>query len=326
MRLPKLILSLAFISISLYSFSQKTMTPELLWSLGRMTAKGISKDGKNFVYQVTTFNKEANKSSKLLWSVPLQGGTKSQVANLDSAVTNPKISGDGKWLIYTKEVLIKKVKGSDIYPDLPLANAYVFDELNYRHWDEWEDGKFSHVFLASLVNGQKMNEKDLMEGEPYDCPQKPFGGDEDFIWSNDGRSVLYVAKKKYGTAYAISTNTDIYRYDIASGKTTNLTEGMMGYDINPAFNSKGELAWLSQKRDGYESDKQDIIVMQGNKKVNLTADYGGIHVAGFRWSKDGNLIYAWVPLNATEQIFVIDPKTKSAKPYYLIFLSNLLLT
>src|SRR5690606_24883573 len=113
---------------------------------------------------------------------------------------------------------------------------------------------------------------DIMKGEPYDCPQKPFGGEEDYVWSPDSKRVVYVAKKKAGTDYAISTNTDIFAYDVERGETENLTEGMMGYDTHPLFSRQGALAWLSMRRDGYESDKNDIIVLDGDVKMNLTAD------------------------------------------------------
>jgi len=115
-----------------------------------------------------------------------------------------------------------------------------------------------------------------MEGTPYDCPQKPFGGDEDYSWSPDGKKVLYVTKKLAGTDYAVSTNTDIYEYDIASKVTTNLTEENKGSDTHPVFSSKGTLAWLQMKRDGYESDKNDIIVQLADGKLNLTQDWDGL--------------------------------------------------
>src|SRR5690606_8174136 len=105
--------------------------------------------------------------------------------------------------------------------------------------------------LTKLVNGQPGEEIDVMAGEPYNCPQKPFGGDEDYMWAPDGKSFVYVTKKKSGKDYAVSTNTDIYRYDIATGKTTNLTEGRMGYDVHPLFHPSGMMAFLSMRRDGY---------------------------------------------------------------------------
>src|SRR5690606_2373073 len=157
------------------------------------------------------------------------------------------LSPDGKYILATQEVKVKKITSRDYYPDLEKSNAYIIESLNYRHWDEWEDGKYSHVFLHPMVNGHMGDGKDIMANEPFDCPQKPFGGDEHYIWSPDSKQVLYVTKKKFGTEYAVSTNTDIYSYDVTTGNTTNLTEENKGYDTNPAFSSTGVLAWLSMK-------------------------------------------------------------------------------
>src|SRR6202012_5776984 len=129
-------------------------------------------------------------------------------------------------------VMIKPMLGKDIYPDLPNTTAKVYTDLAYRHWDTWEDGKFSHIFVAQIGGGSA---KDIMEKEPYDCPQKPFGGTEDLVWQPNGKGFVYVCKKAFGKEYAQSTNTDIYYYDLSSGNTTNWTKGMMGYDTNPAF-------------------------------------------------------------------------------------------
>jgi len=188
----------------------------------------------------------------------------------------------------------------------------VYTSLNYRHWDTWEDGKFGHVFVAPLVNGQPGEEKDIMAGEPYDCPQKPYGGDEDFIWSPDSKKILYVAKKLYGTDYAVSTNTDIFSYDVEKGTTTNLTASNKGYDIAPQFSSNGTLAYMQMQRDGYEADKQDLVVLlDGGAKVNLTALRDDIHVEGFKWSNDGKQLFFWAPINGTLQLFSVNNTGKT---------------
>ena len=301
----KNIIVFVLVSISLSAQSQNKMTPEFLWKLGRVTGVGISKDGKSAVYTVSTPNVAENKSTKETFVVPVIGGSAIQTFNKDSVTRDKNISPNGKYIIYDKEVKLLNVTGNDLYPELPKSNAYVYDNLNFRHWDKWSDGSFNHVFVARLVNGKKENEKDIMTGEPFDSPQKPFGGDEDYNWSPDSKYIVYVAKKKFGKDYALSTNTDIYRYDVESGKTTDLTEGMLGYDLSPAYNKQGKLAWLSMKRDGYESDKQDLVVMFGSSKINLTASRDDLHVEGFKWSDDGTKIYFWAPIKATQHLFEI---------------------
>ena len=282
------------------------MTPELLWKLGRVSGSGISKDGKYIVYSVSTPDWEANKSKRKSYIIPINGGDAKEINNPDSMLNDKNISPDGKYIISNKEVKVKKIMGSDQYPELEKSNVYIFDNLNNRHWDTWEEGKFDHVFLSRLENGKRIDEKDIMATEPYECPQKPFGGDEDYVWSPDGKYIVYCTKKKFGTAYAVSTNTDLYQYNIATGETKNLTEGMMGYDISPLYNQNGELAWMSMKRDGYEADKQDLIVSNGITKMNLTQQRDDINVEGFRWNENGKELFFWAPINGTLQLFSVN--------------------
>ena len=304
--MKKLSVSLLAMFSIVFANAQNALTPELLWKLGRVSGLGISKDGKYAVYSVSTPNWEENKSKRKSYIIPLNGGDAVEVSNADSLLFDKNISPDGKYQISNKEVKVKNVSGKDFYPQLTKSNVQVYDNLNYRHWDTWEDGSFDHVILNKLLDGKPAEEKDLMPGEPYDCPQKPSGGDEDYVFSPDSKYVVYCTKKKYGTAYAVSTNTDLYQYNIATGETKNLTEGMMGYDINPTFNQKGEMAWLSMKRDGYESDKQDIIVSNGITKMNLTLQRDDINAEGYRWSEDGKNIFFWASINGTMQLFTVN--------------------
>ncbi len=286
--------------------AQKKMTPELLWSLGRVSGMGISDDGHWVIYSVSTPDISINKTKRKVFAIPIKGGIPVEIARPDSLLNNDRISPDGKYIISASDVKLKNVQGKEFYPELEKSNAQIYDQLNYRHWDTWEDGAFSHVFVSPITNGIPGPAKDIMPGELFDCPQKPFGGDEDFIWSPDSKKIVYVTKKKYGTAYAISTNTNLYEYNLETGKTQNITEGMMGYDINPSFNQKGELAWLSMKREGFESDKQDIVVSNGHAKLNLTRKDDKIYVEGFRWSEDGKKIFFWSPTNGTQQLFEVN--------------------
>ncbi len=290
--------------VPLFLFSQDKMTPELLWKLGRVSGSGISKDGKYVLYSVSTPNAEENKSTKKTYMIPVAGGEPIETTKSDSLLNNKNISPDGKYLLSNEEVKIKNISGSDYYPELNKSNAYIFDNLNNRHWDTWEDGKYSHVFVAPVNN--PAGKKDIMGNVPYDSPQKPFGGDEDYTWNPDGKHIVYVTKPKYGKDYAVSTNTDLFSYNIETGQTTNITNGMMGYDISPLYNKKGELAWLSMKRDGYEADKQDIVVSNGVTKLNLTAQRDDIHVEGFKWSDDDRKLFFWAPINGTLQLFEVN--------------------
>ncbi|RKR82447.1 dipeptidyl aminopeptidase/acylaminoacyl peptidase [Mucilaginibacter gracilis] len=227
---------------------------------------------------------------------------------------NIRISPDGKKIIYTRDVQIQKVLGKDKYADLPKANAYVITDLNYRHWDTWANGKFSHIFLADYDNGKISNEKDIMHGEAFDVPQKPSGGLEDLIFSPDSKNIIYVCKKKSGKDYAQSTNTDLYQYNIATDETRNTTQGMNGYDTQPQFNHSGShMAWLSMKEDGYEADKNDIVIrnLKTGLKVNLTAAWDE-SINSFCFSKDDSKIYFIAVHNGTEQLFSVDVKVPSA--------------
>jgi dipeptidyl aminopeptidase/acylaminoacyl peptidase len=285
--------------------AQNRMTPELLWQLGRVNGLGISRDGKQVIYSVSIPNAQENKSNRKVYAIPLQGGQAEELEGFKNVLTDKSVSPDGKHQIKVKEVKLQKVFGTDFYPELSKSNVQIYDALNFRHWDEWEDGAYSHLFIHPLVNDELGAGTDLMPNEPYDCPQKPFGGDEDYTWRPDSKRIVYVTKKKAGTAYAISTNTDLYEYDITTGVTTNITEGMMGYDTEPAYSSTGALAWLSMKRDGYESDKNDIIVRNGNITTNLTQQWDGT-VNHFRWSNDGKKIFFVAPVEGTIQLFEVD--------------------
>lgn len=297
-------ITVLFVFLATTVSAQNTMTPELLWQLGRVSGLGITKEG-NVLYRVSTPSVSEDKSSSKYYSVPLKGGAAQELSSITGLLPNGAISPDGKWMIKVQDVKIKKVSAQDHHPDLPKANAKIYDGLNYRHWDEWEDGAFSHLFVHPMENGTAGAGKDIMAGEPFDCPQKPFGGDEDYRWSPDSKYIIYVTKKKEGKDYAVSTNTDLYQYEIATGKTTNLTEGMMGYDTNPQFSSQGIMAWLSMKRDGFESDKNDIIVKGPSGNINLTGSWDET-VSSFVWNADGKKIFFTAAKQGTVQLFEVD--------------------
>jgi dipeptidyl aminopeptidase/acylaminoacyl peptidase len=289
--------------ISLTATAQNVMTPELLWKLGRITPLGVSKDGKNIVYKVSTPSVEENKSNSKLYSIPVNGGNAVEIKDTKDLLVDKNISADGKFIVYNEEVKEAKVLGKDYYPNLEKSDVQIYDGLDYRHWDTWNVGKFNHVFYKENKEGAVGT--DILKGENFDSPQKPFGGDEDYIWSPDSKSILYVCKKKAGTQYAISTDTNIYEYNLETGKTINRTEGNFGYDTAPQFSPSGDLTWLQMKRDGYEADKNDLIVSFKGMKMNLTANWDGT-VSSFKWSNDGRKIYFTAPIDGTVQLFEVN--------------------
>ncbi len=291
-------------------FSQNVITAEQLIELNRVSGIGISDDGESVIYKVTKVNINSNSAQSKMYVLSLDGENIREIKDYSDFITkHSNVSPDGRYKLSSKEVKIEKITGRDFYPDLKESNVKIYTELNYRHWDKWEDGNYNHVFIEHLSSGEKT---DLMKGEPYHSSQKPFGGSEDYIWNNDGTKVVYVCKKKKGTEYAISTNTDIYEYDLATKKMRNLTSENKGYDTNPAFSKEGQLAWLQMKRDGYESDKNDIVVLKDGQTVNLTDHWDGT-VNEFYWS-DENLIYFIAPIQGTVQLFSLTIPTKNHAP------------
>lgn len=292
--------------MSITTSAQQILSPEALWKLGRVSAIGISKDGKSIVYKVATPSVEENKSNSKFYTIPVTGGNAVEIQENDTKdlVVDKNISPDGKYILSSKEVKTENVLGNDFYPELDKSEAQIYDGLDYRHWDTWNNGTHNHIFYA-INKGNKATPIDIMKGEPFDSPQKPFGGDEDYIWSPNSKSIIYVCKKKFGTAYATSTNTDLYEFDIETKTTKNLTENNPGYDTNPAFSPSGDLTWLQMKRDGYEADKNDIIVRFKGMDINLTANWDG-SVESFKWSPDGKKIYFTAAIDGTIQLFEVN--------------------
>jgi len=301
------LLSFALIGLT----AQNVMTPEKLVQLNKVSGKGITKDGNFIVYSVSNYSIDSNSKSSTTFQMPVEGGEAKIIANTSSLLVDNSISPDGNFKISTADVKLKNVFGSDFYKDVANSNVQIYDELNYRHWDTWEDGAFSHIFYQSTKE-ENSELIDIMPGEAYDSPQKPFGGSEDYIWSPDSKHILYVSKKLSGVAYAVSTNSDIYEYNIETKETKNLTEDNKGYDTQPAFSSKGQLAWLQMRRDGYESDKNDIVIKLNEKSVNLTANWDGT-VNSFLWQDKGTKIYFVAPVLGTVQLFEIAVPTSEDK-------------
>ncbi len=241
-----------------------------------------------------------------LWVMNADGTNRHVVSRMENGVGGFKVSPDGKKVVIVSTVKYNRT-AQDVYPDLSKATGRLIDDLMYKHWDEWVT-EIPHPFIADFDNYRLTNIKDIMEGERFESPMKPFGGIESFTWSPDSRELVYVSRKKEGMEYAISTNSDLYCYNLESGETRNLTEGMMGYDTNPAFSPDGsKLAWLSMEHDGYESDKNRIFVMDmaTGEKTDLT-DNWDYTVDQIAWYPDGKKLYFIAAYQGVTPIFSID--------------------
>lgn len=280
----------------------KNFTPEMLWKLNRLAPLGLSQDSSLILFSLTTPSIEENSFNKRFYKIPISGGVPEELSDPDNYLIPQLQSPDGAHELFFDKVKIMDVKSVDRYPGLDQSDAYVYHSLDYRHWDHWNDGRYSHVFYKNLKSGHSL---DIMQGEPFHTPQSPFGGTEDVTWSPDSKFIYYVSKKVSGTEYAKSTNTDIYKYNIHTGETENITEDNLGYDTAPQFSKDGKLAYLQMKTPGYESDKNDLIVYHEGVKQNLTAHWDGT-VNSYTWSNNGKIIYFLAPVDGTKQIFSVD--------------------
>ncbi|HCD51496.1 MAG TPA: S9 family peptidase [Balneolaceae bacterium] len=309
-KLPFLLL-LFLIPLTLVQ-AQDRMTPELLWKLGRVSALGVTENGQTLIYTASFPDVKNNTSTRKYYSVSVDGGESKVLDSIEGLLPDAKMSADGTLKVSHKSVKLEKVTGKELYPEYDESNVYIVESLHYRHWDTWLDGSFNHVMLHKMSNGSE-EVIDIMEGQPFFTPTIPFGGDEDYIIRPDGKYVVYVTKQLTGTEYVVSTNTDLFQYNIETGETVNLTDENEGYDTAPQYAPDGKtLAYLSMKRDGYESDKNDIVVMSGDHKVNLTAQWDGT-VNGFLWADDGKKIYFTAPVDGTVQVFEVDYPGKTKK-------------
>ena len=333
------------------------MTAETLWAMGRIGGATASPDGKTIAYQVGYYSVKENKSHQMRYTVSADGKLQRTLTNTAASETDAAWINGGKRIAFLskgqlwtmnadgsdrrqltksdidiegfkfspnekKVLLIKSIpyhesikKNPD---DLPLATGRVVTDLNYRHWDHYVE-TVAHPFVANVTENGVDNGKDIIEGEPYECPMAPFGGVEQLAWSPDSKTIAYTCRKKTGVNYAISTDSDIFLYDVAAGSTKNLckpegykapevdpTTSMknqavnhqegdvnVGYDTNPQFSPDGKyVAWQSMKHDGYESDRNRLCVYTlatGEKKY--VAEKFDSNVDAFCWAADSKTLY-----------------------------------
>lgn len=333
------------------------MTPEVLWSFGRIAGVNVSPNGSKVLYSVSYYSIPENKSnseifvlnangtnkkqitetatrevaakwmndnehiaflasesgSMQLWKMKADGSDRTQLSDREGDISDFAFSPDETKVLFVADVKYGE-RTVDKYPDLPKASGVIVNDLMYKHWDEWTQ-TVPHPFIADFKDGKLSEEKDILKGEPYESPMKPFGGIEQLAWSPDSKTVAYTCRKKVGKEYALSTNSDIYFYDLASAKTENKTQGMMGYDQNPVFSPDGKwMAWESMERDGYEADKSRLFIMNiatGEKK-NVSAKFDQ-NSNGLVWSADSKLIYFTSCWHALTQVYSAEIATDSIK-------------
>lgn len=346
MRFSLLLLTAMMINLPADAIAQKQLlTPELLWQVGRVGLDGVAPDGASAVYGVQRFDVAKNTSTRTLYLVDLQTretrpltdpeGTASDAAFHPSGqrigfirdgklceiprnggpvtqVTAFEINGfryspDGQYILFTQEVKMDQTP-AEKYPDLPKTSGRIIDGLFYRHWKAWHDYQYSNVFYIRCQDGKTSGEPVNIMNEAFDSPLRPMGGMEQIAWSPDSRSIVYTCRKLKGTAEAQSTNSDLYRYDLVSGKTTNLTEGLPGYDIDPVFSPDGQyLAWTSLEQAGNEADRTRLMLLdlRSNQRRELTE--GWIYEANHpQWAPDGKSLFFLSSNDFTYQVHQIN--------------------
>jgi dipeptidyl aminopeptidase/acylaminoacyl peptidase len=344
------ILLFLFLLFSQKIMSQtEILTPETLWKLGRVGLESVSPDGQSVIYGVTRYDLSTNKSWRNLFICQIKNGKVTQLTNDESSCANAifrpdglrigylrddkmwemnldgtdarqvndldmggfKYAPDGSKILFTQELKMEATAAEN-NPDLPKTTGRVMDGLMYRHWKSWSDGKYSNIFIADYQDGKLRGELRNIMNQPFDSPMKPFGGMEQITWSPDGRFVLYTCKKLAGTAAATSTNSDIFAYEIKSGKTVNLSEGLLGYDIDPVFSPTGQyLAWTSMETPGYEADRSRLMLfdLATSQRTELTEgwNFEANHPV---FAPDGKSLYFISSKKSTYHLFQIDISTK----------------
>lgn len=249
----------------------------------------------------------AASGSMQIWEMNPDGSERKQLSSYEGGIEGFKFSPDESKVLFISQVKYGQ-RTSDIYPDLDKASGKVINDLMYKHWDEWVEN-IPHPFVASFDGNQVGTATDILKGEPYESPMKPFGGIEQLAWSNDSKQIAYTCRKKTGLEYSVSTDSDIYLYNTETGETRNLckedaTDKNLGYDTNPKFSPDGKsIAWQSMERDGYESDRNRLCVMNlksGEKTYVTEAFQSGVD--DYCWAPDGKTLYFVGVWHATSMV------------------------
>ncbi len=275
----------------------------------RLTDTPVSENTLNWRPDGKLTFMSAESGTDQLYVIGADGGGKARLSDFaDQGLGNLKYAPKANFILYTQDVK-SSATTLDLFPDLPKADAKIIDDLNYRHWNAWDDHQASHVFFQAVgADGKPVGYgKDVMAGEKFDAPLMPDGGSEQLAFAPDGFRLAYTSRKLVGKAEAESTNADIYEFDIRTGKTLNLSEGLNGYDTEPAYAPGGQqMVWLSMATPGFESDRNAILRYDFSTKTRTDLTAGSeLSASNVRWSADGKTLYFLAVVAGTEQLFSV---------------------
>jgi len=253
-----------------------------------------------------------NHGGQLHW-IGLDGQGQKALTAIDGGISGAKAYSlpDGRAKILFSKSFKTAQSPAEMYPELPKAEFRVMDDLMYRHWDSWDDFESMQVCISDFVSEAVVDFTNLQAGSTYDSPVPPFGGSESYTLSPDGKFVAFETKMLSGKDFAEQTNSDIYLVDLSTGNISNLSEEMMGYDKNPQFSPNGsQIAWLSMATNGYESDVNDLIVMDlaSKEKIHVLKSsglYDDYTLNSFAWDEEDEFIVG-IPTMGSNQIFELE--------------------
>jgi len=260
-------------------------------------------DGKKIAFL------RANENGVQIWEADPDGNHAEAITDMEEDINGFSYSPDMKHICYFRNVRMEPTIG-DRYADLPDADAMIYDDLMYRHWNYWADGTYSHLFVADYPSLE--NETDLLEGDRFHCPNPPFGGMEEVAWHPDGTRLVYCCKKLTGKEFAQSTNTDLFLYDLRTKTTQNLTDFNKGYDMDPVISPDGKkMVWWNMKTDGFESEKHSLMIynFETNTAEDFSTDFDQ-DATGFAWSENGKFVYFISNIEATQQVYCLDVESR----------------
>jgi dipeptidyl aminopeptidase/acylaminoacyl peptidase len=244
-----------------------------------------SPDGKSIAFS-------SNRGgSTQVWLLPADGGEARQLTKLPIHVSGPIWSPAGDRVAFTAEVYPgttpEETAKKDKEREESKSKARIYDRLMIRHWDKWDEGKRSHLFVADAKTGEA---RDLTPRLDVNTPPAPFGGSNEYAFSPDGKTLAFTTEPLKDLAW--STNTDIWTVPLEGGEPANLTEANPAADAQPAYSPDGKwLGYLSQARAGFESDQWVLTVrnLQSGGTVKLTEDFYR-PVLSFVWEGDRSFI------------------------------------